>query len=85
VAEANANVRHRLEKMVRHKLKHNESWCGESQQERLAQAGKNLLCAVITRAGRLTVKTDGGNGCMGKMKNWGGMTLRRAVERFAKT
>ena len=43
MAEANENVRHRLEKMVRHKLKHNESWCGESQQERQAQAGKKLV------------------------------------------
>ena len=27
---------------------------------------KVLLCAVITRAGRLRVKTDGGNGCDGE-------------------
>ena len=41
MVEANANVIHRLKKMVRHKMKHNVSWCSKSQQERQAQAGEN--------------------------------------------
>ena len=39
MAENNANVRHRLEKMVMQKLTQNVSWCGKSECKRQAQAG----------------------------------------------
>ena len=74
MVEANANVIHRLGKMVRHKMKHNVSWCSKSQQERQAQAGET--CQAKANAKR---EADAGKGAVAKANAEGEAQLGKLV------